>query len=47
MEWKKLVILAWDGGLKAVLHEIAQRSTNKWDDKAINLVDEVIKQVLS
>jgi len=47
MKWKPLALLVWSGGIKLALTEFAKQTDNKWDDKAIEMLDAVILQVLS
>lgn len=46
MDLKALGLLLWDSGLKACLEKVAEDSSNKWDDMAIGMVDNVVRKVL-
>lgn len=45
-DWKEMLLMVWDDGLKAGLEEVAKWSSNNWDDMAVKMVDGVLRKVL-
>ena len=46
LEWKPLVMMFWEKGLKSALEEFSKRTDNKWDDMAIEMLDGLLKKIL-